>query len=191
MIGCEFDLLVNGEDAFPFFLGLVKQSLDAGLKLGGCVLVSEAKIVVAAPITGKFVVEFREDELEDFLKYVDAGISEYFVFEIFNQFSKRTGLQPLRFALLLLVDECLDCPLLTSDVLNLLRSGGYFWNLNKIVRVLPVPNYGLRTIAPNGKGCPGCVRVAAELFLAVFKRRLLHFDDEVWDRRTIGVEYDD
>ena len=106
---------------------------------------------MAAAVAIHFVVELGENELEDFLEGVDAGIGENFVFHVFNQLLEATGALAFGHALVFDVDQDIDGPRLAGDVVDGLRDLGQVGDFDEIVGVLAVPDNGQSAIAPQRK----------------------------------------
>lgn len=104
---------------------------------------------VASAIAGELVVELGEDELEDFLEDIDAGIREDFILHIFDEVAQGAGEDAFLRAGFFLLDERVDRPWLASDVFDRLVDGREVWNFDEVVWVPAMPDDGRRAIAPQ------------------------------------------
>ncbi len=190
VLGSEADFVVV-KNAIPFLAGLVEEVLNGLLRLGGGVHVPESEMRGEVRVAGEFVVKLREDELEHLLENIHARIREHLVLKVFDELSEAPSLAAFGIALLLVFQKRVDRPRLTGDHLDRLVCAGQRGNFLEVVRVFPVPDDDLRTVAPDGQRGTGRVGVALELFLAAFCGRLLHLDDDVGNRRTVSVENHD
>lgn len=187
MLGTKLDLVVVLEDAAPLLLGVVEQALDIGLELSGGVAVTEAQVFVATPEAIHFVVELGEDQLEDFLEGVDAGIGENLVLHVLDQLLEAARALAFSHALVFDVDQDVDCPRLASNVVDGLRDLGQVGDFDEIVGVFAVPDDGERTIAPQGKWRAFGVGVGAQLFFAILELGSFDFDDDVGRVGVVGI----
>src|SRR5208282_5189628 len=146
---------------------------------------------VAFTVAGELVVEFGEDELEDFLENVHAGVGEHFVFHAFNEIAQRAGEAAFAIAFVFLFNERVNRPRLAGDVLDGLRGGGQIGNGDEIVRVFAMPDNGSCTVAPERERRSGGVTTGFELIFAGLQRRRFYLDHAVGDVLPVGVPDDD
>ena len=79
--GGELDFGFGFEDAFPFGVGAVEEVGDFFLQLGFSVaVVAEFEVAFFVAAGSHLIEELGEDELEEFLEDIDAGVGEDFVF---------------------------------------------------------------------------------------------------------------
>ena len=189
MIRCESDFFVGEKDALPLPFRIIKKGLDVDPELGGRVGVPEAQVFVVSTITGQLVIELREDEFEHLLEDINAGVGQDLVFHVLDQLTQGAGAQSLLFTVLFFIDEGLDSPRLSDDVIDHLGACRYVGNLDEIVWIFSMPDDGLRSVAPEGERGAGRMGIGFELFFSAFGRGLLHFHNQIGHRGPIGIEH--
>jgi hypothetical protein len=108
-----------------------------------------------------------------------------------NEITERTRFYALSFALLFLLDKGVNRPRLPRDVVDALSRSRQVGDFVKVVWVFSMPDDRLDAVAPKGERRSRGMGVGSTLFLAVLCFPLFDFEDEVGNRRTIGVENDD
>jgi len=141
-------------------------------------------VALRVAATFKFVVELGEDELEEFLEHVHAGVGEDFVFHLKDQVLERLALVD-EFVVL---DQVGYGPAFREDVRELFQAARNARDVLEVVRVLAVVVRNLLPIGPHAHGSAGGVAVALELLLAVLELGLFQLDQDVGRGGPVFVE---
>ena len=182
--GGELDLGIRAEDAFPLGFGAGEEVGDLGLQLTfGVAVIAELEVAFLVAPGGHLVEELGEDELEEFLEDIDAGVGEHLVLHFEDEVLEGLALVDE----FVLFDQIGDGPALGEDVGELFRGAGNARKILEIVGVLAVVVGDGIAIGPDADGCAGGIAVGLELLLAVLEPGFLDLDEHVNGTRIVLV----
>lgn len=178
---------VIGEYARPFVAGLFEQLLDLRLEfditLAG---IAEFKIVGLVRRPDLFIIQFSEDELEDFLKHVNARIGKHFVLHFENEVFQRLA----RLRELVNLEQVIHRKRRIEDVRQRFRIARDVGDVLEEIGVLALMVRDGLAIGPYGHARARRMSVAFELFAPVLGFRLLDLDDDIGNVQIVLVTHD-
>ena len=182
------DLGVVGKDAGPFVARLLEKRFDLLLEFDVALAgVAEPEVVVCVLRPGLLVVELGEDELEDLLEDVDAGIGEDFVLHFENEVLERLA----GFRQLVLADEVGKREGLVENLGERLVGAREAGDILEEIGVLALVVGNGLAVRPDRHRRARREGVALQLLAAVLSIRLFRLDDDVGDVQVVLVAYDD
>ena len=149
--------------------------------------VAEPEVVVCVLRPGLLVIELGEDELEDLLEHVDAGVGEDFVLHFENEVLERLA----GFRQLVLADEVGEREGLVENLGERLVGAWDAGNVLEEIGILALVKGDRFAVRPDRHRRARREGVALQLFAAVLGIGLLRLDDDVGDIQVVLVAHDD
>lgn len=182
------DLGVVGKDAGPFVARLLEERFDLLLEFDVALAgVAEPEVVVCVLRPGLLVVELGEDELENLLEHVDAGVGEDFVLHFENEVLERLA----GFRQLVLADEVGERKGLVENFGKRLVGARDARDVLEEIGVLALVVGNRFAVRPDRHRRACREGVALQLLAAILGIRLLRLDDDVGDVQIVLVAHDD
>ena len=131
----EFDFVVVGENARPFFFGAVEKILNCVFEFGvGLAIIPKLQHAIFVAPAEHLVEKFCVNEFENFLEHVDAGIGKNFIF----QFADKVGERFVFAQEFVFGNEIFNRAAFAENIFELLSCARDVGDVFKVIRVFAV-----------------------------------------------------